>query len=224
MSKPTGGTAGLLVLAVLIMAIFGGWYFFTKKSPEGGPCSGDANCQNGLRCVNNICSSGNLGSACVQKGDCITGDCVLGKCSNAIPAAQCSNYKECSDGLFCIKGSCVAPQNYTKYFSRVVVAKMKPGLPAGVTNPTVSETDFKTSDDIEIDFFGVQPDSKGEIYYEFINATTGETAMSSEAYPKRIEGYDQGMGMDMPVPAGSYDVNVYFNGEFIYSTAITVSE
>lgn len=73
---------GLLVVFVLFVLVFGGWYWFVKKSPEGGSCANKQKCEQGLQCVKNICSSGKIGSICTDKTNCLSGFCVNGICTD----------------------------------------------------------------------------------------------------------------------------------------------
>jgi len=191
---------GVVVLVVLVALGFGGWYFFLKKSPEGGKCRGESTCEQGLKCVNSICSSGKVGSGCVT-------------------------YKDCVSNLLCTKSICSKKPDYSKYFDKVTISKMKPGMPPGPNNSLTVTTNFGIQDAIEIDFSGVKPVTVGEYYVEFVNATTGEIARSTQGTMETaFKGADTGMGTDFSgFAAGQYDVNIYFKDELIYSTAITVS-
>lgn len=216
----------IIVVIILLLAVSAGgvWYFFLKKSAEGGACKSDARCETGLTCVNKICSSGKAGSVCSAKTDCKTDYCVNGKCSGGKVADVCATYKDCDTGLLCQKGACAIPPDYTKYFSNVILSKMKPGLPPGATNPLTVTATFTTTDAIEIDFRGVKSTTVGSYYVEFINSTTGEVARSTQnEMVTKFEGRDGGMGTDMGgMKVGQYDLNIYFNNELVYTTQITV--
>ncbi len=68
-------------LFILIFAIFV-FYNFTQKKAEGENCKTDQNCQSGLKCVMNVCSSGKPTSPCLSEKDCLEGlFCVKNKCS-----------------------------------------------------------------------------------------------------------------------------------------------
>lgn len=191
---------GIVIIVFLAAAGFGVWYFFLKKSAEGGKCHNQSTCETGLNCVNNICSSGKLGSGCI-------------------------NYKDCDSGLLCTKSICSAKPDYTKYFDKVTISKMKPGSPPGSNNPLIQTTNFVASTDaIEIDFIGVKSTTIGDYHIELINSVTGERAFSTQdRMPTKFEGRDTGTGTDLSgVTAGEYDINVIYNNELVYSTTITL--
>jgi hypothetical protein len=216
----------LLIVIIVILALgFLGWQFLLKKSAEGGPCKSENNCQTGLKCVTNICSSGKAGSACASKADCLTSYCVSGKCTEGKKGDACLTYKDCGTGLFCQKGICSEPPSYSQYFNKIVISKMKIGMPPGPNNMPVPTTEFKTTDAIEIDFTGVKSTAKGEAYYEAINQITGEVAFSSSGNKMKLNGMDIGTGSDLPrvIGAGDFDLNIYYNGEIVYTVTITVT-
>ncbi len=161
----------IIVSIILLLAVigFGGWYFFLRKVPEGMACKIAGNCETGLKCLNKICSSGNIGSSCGVKTDCKTNFCVANKCTEGKKEDVCLTYRDCEKGLFCKQGVCSQPPSYSQYFSKIVVSKMKIGLPPGPNNMPVPTTNFKTTDAIEIDFVGVKPTTTGEFYYEAVN-------------------------------------------------------
>lgn len=169
-------------------------------STEGGTCSADANCQAGLKCIINKCSSGKVNSVC-------------------------ATYKDCNTGLYCVKSVCSNPPSYSKYFNRIIISKMKVGAPPGPTNIPVPATEFKASTDaIEID---VEPKAgtTGELYYELINSTTGETAMSSAGNKMKIDQRGGGTGFGIPTGVvGDFELNIYFNSELIYTTIVKISQ
>lgn len=240
-----------IIILVILALGFLGWQFLSKKSAEGGSCKSEKNCQIGLKCINNICSSGKAGSACVNKTDCLTpfcvegkcaegerGEpcitkvdcltnyCVSGKCTEGKKDDACSTYKDCEKGLFCKKEVCSEPPSYSQYFNKIVISKMKLGMPPGPNNIPVTTTEFKTTDAIEIDFGGVKSTTKGEAYYEVINPITGEVVFTSSGYKIKLEGRDIGTGSDLPriVGAGEFDLNIYYNDEMVYTTAIKVTD
>lgn len=190
----------IIVIILLAAAGFGGWYYFLKKSPEGGTCRNEARCEQGLKCVNKICSSGKLSSGCVT-------------------------YKDCESGLLCTKSICSVKPDYSKYFTTVTISKMKPGMGPGTNNPqTVTDTFSIATDAIEIDFAGVKSTTVGPFYFEFVNSTTGEVTRSTKGMMEtNFEGRDIGSGTDFSgYTPGQYDVNIYFKEELVYSTTITV--
>lgn len=213
---------GLIILGA---GVFAGWYYFLRKSSEGQVCKVSSRCVQGTTCILGTCSSGKTGSTCSIKEDCKTGFCVTGKCTEGIEGSTCSTYKDCKDGLLCKKNACAVKPSYTKYFSNVIVSKMKPGLPPGPTNPTTVTTNFKTTDSIEIDFVGVKATTVGEFYYEIINATTGEVIRTSKnELELSFDGQDRGTGTDLSnVAPGEYDLDIYFKSELVDSIAITVT-
>jgi len=137
----------------------------------------------------------------------------------------CATYKDCNAGLLCIKGACSQKPDYSKYFEKVVISKMKPGMPPGPNNPTTPTTTFNAATDaIEIDFVGVKPTTIGPYYFEIVNPTTGEVARSTKnEMETKFSGRDTGSGTDLGnVEPGEYDLNIYYNNELVYSTQITV--
>jgi len=222
MKKTIGAVVVIFILAILG---YGGWYLFLKKNPEGGACTTDAKCQTGLKCINKICSSGEVGSVCESKDDCKTGYCVNNKCTEGKLGDACATYKDCNTGFLCIKGGCSQKPDYSKYFEKVVISKMKPGMPPGPNNPTMPTTTFNAATDaIEIDFIGVKSTTVGPYYFELVNSTTGEVARSTKnEMETKFNGRDTGMGTDLGnVEPGEYDLNIYYNNELVYSTQITV--
>jgi len=188
----------IIILIVLAAVGFGGWYLFLKKSPEGGACASASKCEAGLKCANKICSSGKLNSGCVT-------------------------YKDCEEGLLCTKSICFEKPDYSNLFSKVIISKMKPGLPPGPNNPTTVTSTFVNSDAFEIDFSGVKSTTVGQYYFEFVNSTTGEVIRDTKEMNTTFKGEDTGSGTDLnDLTAGKYDVNVYFKDELVYSTTITV--
>ena len=192
---------GLIIVIVLAVAGYAGWYYFLKKSPEGGTCRNESRCEQGLKCVNKICSSGKIGSGCVT-------------------------YKDCESGLLCTKSICVQKPDYSKYFDKVTISKIKPGSGPGPNNPPTITATFTRSDAFEIDFGGVKSTTVGPYYFEFVNATTGEVVRSTQGtMDTKFEGRDTGSGTDLSdLTPGQYDVNVYFNNEIIYSSTFTVTQ
>ena len=216
----------IILVVLLILAVGGvaGWYFFIKKSPEGGACINDQKCVTGLKCINKTCSSGQIGSVCSVKSDCKSDFCVSGKCTEGIKGDACTTYKDCTKGLLCQKGACTTPPDYTKYFDKIIISKMKVGMPPGTNNIPVPTTEFKKTDAIEIDFIGVKPATKGDFYYEIVNPTTGEVAFTSINNKQTLNGRDIGTGSDLPVSPGEYDLNIYFNDELIYTVSIKITD
>jgi hypothetical protein len=190
----------LLVIIVLAVIGFGGWYYFLKKSSEGGKCTADARCE--------------------------VGKCVSGKCSSGKINSPCSTYNDCEAGLLCLKKICSEKPDFSQYFEKIVISKMKPGLPPGPSNPTTITTEFKINDSIEVDVTGVKPTTQGSFYFELVDANTGEVAVSTESRQgaMSISGQDIGTGTDLSGTApGKYDLNFYFNNELLYTTSITIS-
>jgi hypothetical protein len=215
----------IVVLAVLVLGSMG-YKILLQKSGENGSCKNNERCQEGLKCINSICSSGKANSYCVQKEDCSTNFCVKNKCTEGKKDDACSTYKDCEKGLFCKKEICSEPPSYSQYFNKIVISKMKVGLPPGPDNIPVPTTEFKTDEAIEIDFVGVKPTVKGEGYYEAIDSITGEVMFSSSGYKMKFEGRDIGTGSDLPrvVGAGEFELNFYYNDEIVYTTAIQVAD
>jgi hypothetical protein len=228
MNKKIFTPIALAIIIILVILVLGflGWQFLFKKSTEGGSCNFEKNCQAGLKCINNICSSRKAGSVCVSKTDCLTPFCVNGKCTEGKKDDVCLTYKECEKGLFCEKGICSEPPSYSQYFDKIVVSKMKLGMPPGPNNISVPTAEFKTTDAIEIDFVGVKSIAKGEVYYEAIDLITGEVVFTSSSYKIKLEGRDTGTGSDLPraVGTGEFDLNIYYNDEVVYTTMIKITD
>lgn len=249
----SGNKALLIILIVIVLVAIGTgvWYFFLKKSAEGEACSSSSKCETGLTCANKVCSSGVAGSSCDSKNscktdfcvdnkctegktgdscsaktDCTTSYCVSSKCTEGKVSDACITYKDCASGLYCKTGACTTPPDYSKYFSSVVISKMKPGLPPGPNNPTTVTNTFTTADSIEIDFTGVKGTTVGAFYYDIADSVTGETVRSSKNEQElSFAGRDTGTGTDLNnVSAGTYDLNIYFKDELVYTAAITVTK
>lgn len=201
------------------------------KFCAGGRCSGGlpgeaclnkSDCSSGF-CVNGFCAEGRKGSACLSKDDCTTRFCVLNKCADGKNGDACATYKDCDGGLFCQKGMCQAPPDYSKYFNKVIISKMKPGLPPGPDNIPVATSEFKNTDALEIDFSGVKPSNKSEFYFEIVDAVSGEVAMGMNGFKQKFDGHDFGTGTDIRMlEAGDYDINIYVDNEIAYTTQIKV--
>lgn len=240
-----------IVVLVILALGFLGWQSLSKKSAEGESCKFEKNCQTGLKCINNICSSGKAGSACLSKTDCLTLFCVEGKCTEGkkgdacVTKADCLTnycvnskctegkkddvcltYKDCEKGLFCQKGVCSEPPSYSQYFDRIVISKMKSGMPPGPDNIPIPTTEFKTTDAIEIDLVGVKSTTIGEFYYEVVDQVTGEVVFTTSGYKQKLEGGNTGTGSDLPrvVGEGEFDLNIYYNDEMVYTTTIKVTD
>lgn len=172
----------------------------TALSVEGENCTIDANCETGLKCISNKCSSGKVGSVC-------------------------ATYKDCNTGLYCVKSVCSSPPSYSKYFNKIVVAKMKAGMPPSLKNIPIPATEFNAiTDAIEID---VDPKAgvTGEIYYELINSTTGEITMSSAGNKMKVGNGSSGTGFGIPMGAiGDFELNIYFNNELIHTVAVKINQ
>ena len=242
----------VLAFIILVIAAAGSWYLFIKKSAEGEACSSTTKCETGLTCENKVCSSGKAGSVCEDKdscktdycvngkctegnsgdncsskADCKTAFCVSSKCTDGKLSDACSTYKDCDSGLYCKQGACATPPDYTKYFSTIVISKMKPGMPPGTDNPTTVTNTFSSSNDaVEIDFRGVKTTTIGEYHIEIVDSITGEVARNTkEEMDTEFDGQDTGMGTDMNgVKSGTYDLNIYLMEELIFTTQIIISE
>lgn len=169
-------------------------------STEGGTCVTDTNCGTGLKCITGKCSSGKVSSVCVT-------------------------YKDCNAGLYCVKSVCSNPPSYSKYFSKIEISKMKPGLPPGPKNISVPTTEFKANTDaMEIDLTP-KAGVTGEAYFDLINSTTGETAMTSADNKMKIMNGATGTGFQIPGNlAGDFELNIYFNNELIHTVSVKISQ
>ncbi len=168
-------------------------------SVEGGTCTADANCETGLKCITGKCSSGKVNSAC-------------------------ATYKDCNTGLYCVKSVCSNPPSYSKYFNRILVSKMKVGMPPGPNNIPAQATQFSAATDaIEID---VEPKAgvTGELYYELVDSTTGATTMSSASNKMKVDQRGGGTGFGIPMGiTGDFELNIYFGSELIHTVAIKIN-
>lgn len=241
----------VLIILILICLTAGGWYLFFKKSAEGEVCTSSSKCDTGLSCANKVCSSGQTSSSCAAKTDCKTGFCVDNKCTegkkgdscsaktdcktsycvskkctDGIVGDVCTTYNDCISGLYCKVGACATPPDFSQYFSKVVISKMKPGMPPGPNNPLTATTSFKTTDAIEIDFSGVKPTTVGAYYYEMVNPITGEAENTTKGkMDTSFNGKDSGSGTDFGgMGAGTYDLNIYYLDKLVYTTQITLVE
>jgi len=188
------------IIIILIAGLgFAGWYFFIRKAPEGGRCQITTNCQTGLKCANKTCSSGKANSSC-------------------------ATYKDCNEGLYCKTNVCIEKPLYTQYFDKLIISKMKPGLPPGPNNPTTVTSEFKSTDGIEMDFVGVKSSTTGEFYYEFADSNTGKTIRSGIDQKQQFDGRDRGTGTDLASMNGKIDLNIYYNDALIYTVPITISQ
>ena len=189
----------ILIVLLFLAAGFGGWFFFLKKSPEGGKCAGNNQCESGLKCVNHLCSSGKEGSVCQGTVNCQT-------------------------NLLCLKNLCSQKPDYSQYFSKVVISKMKPGLAPGPNNPLTQTTTFAKTDAIEVDFVGVKSSTSGPYYLEFVNSSTGKMESTTDKMDTQLQGQDRGSGTDLSnLDSGQYDLLIYLNNQVIFATQITVS-
>lgn len=213
----------IVILLIVVAATgVGGWYFFLKKSTEGGSCQSDARCETGLKCISNVCSSGNKGSKCSVKFDCKTAFCVNGTCTEGTVGEACNTYKDCTTGLLCKSKVCTEKPTYTKYFDRIDIGKMKIGMPPGPDNIPVAATEFRISTDaIEVDITNSKKTS-GEFYIEVIDPITGEKVFNTEKQ-QISDSCGTGFGLPTNTKPGEYELNVYFNNELIYTVNITLT-
>jgi hypothetical protein len=169
-------------------------------SVEGGTCTTDANCETGLKCITGKCSSGKVNSVC-------------------------ATYKDCNAGLYCVKSVCSNPPSYSKYFNKIVIAKMKNDTPPGPKNIPVPATEFSAATDaIEID---IEPKTgiTGELYYELIDSTTGQTTLSSANNKMKVDPRGGGTGFGIPFgTVGDFELNIYFNSELIHTVAVKINQ
>ncbi|MFA4834291.1 MAG: hypothetical protein WC619_05665 [Patescibacteria group bacterium] len=189
---------GIVIAALLLVGA--GCEKAKTFGKEGEACNAEKTCATGLKCLSNVCSSGQLGSACV-------------------------NYKDCQSGLYCLKSACANPPSYKTYFDKITISKMKQGLPPGPNNIPVPTTEFKIADAMEIDVIATKEAVGGTFYYELINSTTGEKEMSSADYKQKVVQGSWGTGFGLPGGlSGDYDLNIYFNDELIFTTPVTIAQ
>ena len=146
------------VIAIVVILVIGGifaWQAVSKKSGEGGQCKTDKNCEAGLKCIMNICSSGGVGSVCLNKADCKSGFCVNQKCTEGKEGDPCISYKDCN-GLLCVNSVCSKfsekPDQamFKEYFSVLRLGKVTEWPKEGP--PIFQETNiFKLGDQICLD-------------------------------------------------------------------------
>ena len=102
---------------------------------------------------------------------------------------------------------------------------MKAGMPPGPKNIPVPSTEFSAATDaIEID---VEPKAgiTGELYYELIDSTTGQTTLSSASNKMKIDQRGGGTGFGVPFGTiGDFELNIYFNNELIHTVAVKISQ
>jgi len=161
----------IILIIVLIILVLGflGWQFLLKKSAEGESCKSISDCQAGLKCVMNICSSGQIGSVCLTKTDCQSGFCVNQKCTEGKEGDPCISYNDC-DGFLCIDSVCSKfsekPDQviFKEYFARLRLGTVKEWPKEGP--PLFQETNiFKLDDQICLDATVLKDVSpEGEIY------------------------------------------------------------
>jgi len=158
-----------IIILVILALGFLGWQFLTKKSAEGGPCKTEKNCQEGLKCVNNVCSSGKAGSVCLTKADCLTQFCVNEKCTEGKEGDSCISYNDC-DEILCINSVCSEfsekPDKamFKEYFTRLRLGTVTEWPKEGP--PPFQETNlFKLGDQFCTDATVLKDVSlQGEIY------------------------------------------------------------
>jgi len=241
----------IVIIVILAVASAAGWFFLIKKSAEGGRCTNDARCETGLKClnqkcssgqkgssctqksdckssfcVNKVCTEGKVGSACAQKTDCTSGFCVKSVCTEGEVGNTCVIQEDCNSSLLCVKKECTKKPDYSKYFSNVIISKIKPGMGPGPNNPETVTNTFTRADAIEIDFVGVKGTTVGDFYYEIVNSTTGEVLRSSKNEQQlTFSGQDRGTGTSLDnVAPGEYDLNIYFNNELVYTSQIIITQ
>jgi hypothetical protein len=159
-------------IVIVVILVIGGifvWQTVSKKSGEGGQCKTDKNCEAGLKCIMNICSSGRTGSVCLSKADCKSGFCVNQKCTEGKEGDPCISYNDCN-GLLCVNSVCSEfsekPDQamFKEYFSVLRLGKVTEWLKEGP--PKFQETNiFKLGEQICLDatvLKDVKPE--GEIY------------------------------------------------------------
>ncbi len=98
---------------------------------------------------------------------------------------------------------------------------MKAGLPPGPNNIPMATTEFKKATDaMEIDV-AVKSGVKGEFYAEVIDPISGEKIIDT---PKQqiTQAGGWGTGFGLPNVAGDFELDVYFNGELVYTTPVTI--
>ncbi len=113
----------ILVAVALIVGVFA-FQFLAKKNTEGEACKVDKDCQTGLKCVTNVCSSGKAGSPCLKKEDCQTPFCVNKKCTEGKEGDPCLTFNDCGN-LLCVNSICAKysekpnEEVFKEYFSRL---------------------------------------------------------------------------------------------------------
>jgi len=220
MKKTNIVVIAIIVVLLIILGLFA-YFSYTKKSPDGGACRSTKNCESGFSCVNKKCSSGKKGSACNSKNNCKTSFCVKNLCMDGEEGDTCVTYKDCKENMICKNTVCQGMPDYSRYFDKVTISKIKPGIPPGIENPPVETTIFTLNDAIEIDLL-VKEGTIGNLYAE-VNETTGGLVFRNETQEINQPG-DRGTGFALPTNTkpGEYVLNIYFNNEIIYSVPITV--
>ena len=97
-------------------------------------------------------------------------------------------------------------------------------MPPGPKNIPVPATEFSAATDaIEIDIES-KAGTKGEVYYELVDLTTGETTFSMANNKIKIDEKGGGMGFGIPMGTiGDFDLNIYFNNELIDTVAVKIN-
>jgi hypothetical protein len=199
------------IIIVLLVAI--GFIAF-RKAGEGEQCISTGACGNGLKCINELCSSGNSGSFCSIIDDCKTVFCTNNVCSNGKDNELCNTYKDCDKDYLCEKSLCKKkPPVYTwsSYFTKLEMQQMKLGMPPGPDNVPVNAAGFMTTDGINLNI-QMKSGVTGEIYFEIINPVSGLVIFS---YPKFEASGLLGRGFPAPKIPGNYQLKIYYKNELV---------
>lgn len=200
-----------IVIVIILVLVLIGWQFFQKKSSEGGTCKNNKNCLEGLKCVTNICSSGKVGSPCLNKNDCQTGFCVGNKCTEGKEGDPCNTAQDCQEISLCKNSTCLKiselpdEETFKIYFTDMGLGNL----------PTGGQLPMDLKENVDVFNRGEQICLYGTIVKEVTVATaiykpaTKTFVIEKMSYPRSLtEGGFAGCGT-LDIPAGKYEYKAY---------------
>jgi len=202
----------ILIIAILVFWVFGR-QFLLKKSMEGEFCKSDRNCQQNLKCITNICSSGKTGSPCISKNDCQTNFCIKNKCTEGKDGDPCDTSNDCQKISLCKNSKCLGiseqpnEETFKEYFSDM-------GL--GILPPE-GKLPMDLQQNVDIFKRGEQICTYGTIIKEVLiqsaiyNPSAKKFAIEKGGYPKPLtQGGFAGCG-PIDIAKGKYEYKIYVN-------------